>query len=203
MAIQPRLAFWFDFASSYSYLSALRIERLCAAAGVAIDWRPFLLGPIFAAQGWTTSPFNIYAAKGRYMVRDIERRAADLGRAFCLPDPFPAASVAAARIAVAHQDQPWIGAFTRAVFEAQFERGADIGDEAVLRACLAILSVDAAAIMAASMQRKSSLRSQTEQAIARGIFGAPTFVTTDGELFWGDDRLEQAIAWELRGRPPA
>ena len=70
-----RIEFWYDFASTYSYLSAMRIESLAAGAGVEIVWRPFLLGPIFRAQGWDTSPFNLYPAKGRYMVRDIERLA--------------------------------------------------------------------------------------------------------------------------------
>ena len=79
------LAFWFDFASTYSYLSAMRIETEAARHGIGVDWRPFLLGPIFAGQGWTTSPFNIYPAKGRYMVRDIERLAQARGVAFRMP----------------------------------------------------------------------------------------------------------------------
>ena len=77
--MKPTLVFWYEFASTYSYLSAMRIEAEAERAGVAIEWRPFLLGPIFKAQGWTTSPFNIYPAKGRYMVRDIERLAAARG----------------------------------------------------------------------------------------------------------------------------
>ena len=68
-----RIQFWFEFASTYSYLSAMRIEEDAARLGVAVDWQPFLLGPIFAAQGWNTSPFNLYPAKGRYMWRDMER----------------------------------------------------------------------------------------------------------------------------------
>ena len=69
----PHLAFWYEFASNYSWLSAMRIEELAAARGVAVVWRPFLLGPIFRAQGWTSSPFNLYPAKGRHMRRDMER----------------------------------------------------------------------------------------------------------------------------------
>ena len=71
-----KLEFWYDFGSTYSYLTAMRIDRLAAASGIDVVWRPFLLGPIFKAQGWATSPFNVYPAKGRYMVRDIERIAA-------------------------------------------------------------------------------------------------------------------------------
>ena len=74
-----RLEFWYEFASTYSYLSAMRIEKVAAAAKVEVAWRPFLLGPIFRAQGWDDSPFNLYPAKGRYMWRDLERLAAGYG----------------------------------------------------------------------------------------------------------------------------
>lgn len=84
-----KLTFWFEFASTYSYLSAMRIEVLAEEAGVGIVWKPFLLGPIFKAQGWDTSPFNLYPAKGKYMVRDMERIAEARGLKFRLPDPFP------------------------------------------------------------------------------------------------------------------
>ena len=77
-----------QFASTYSYLSAMRIEELAAKAGVEIVWKPFLLGPIFKGQGWDTSPFNLYPAKGKYMVRDMERIAEARGLKFRLPDPF-------------------------------------------------------------------------------------------------------------------
>ena len=91
------LEFWYEFASTYSYLTAMRIEPLAEAAGVDIRWRPFLLGPIFAAQGWTSSPFNLFPAKGRYMWRDMERQAAALGVPFRKPDPFPQNALLAAR----------------------------------------------------------------------------------------------------------
>ncbi len=75
MPNRPVLDFWYEFASPYSCLSALRIEKLAEDAGVTLRWRPFLLGPIFAAQGWNTSPFALYPSKGRYMWRDTARRA--------------------------------------------------------------------------------------------------------------------------------
>ncbi len=99
------IEFWFDFASTYSWLSAVRIEALAQASDCAISWRPFLLGPIFKAQGWTSSPFNLYPAKGRYMVRDISRIATARQRAFVMPDAFPANSLAAARLALAVGDE--------------------------------------------------------------------------------------------------
>ena len=192
------IEFWFDPASTYAYLSAMRIEELAAAAGCRLIWRPFLLGPIFRAQGWDTSPFNIYEAKGRYMVRDIERIAKERGLAFLLPERFPAASLFAARVCLASAEQDWIGAFVRAMFKAEFDTRADVSDAAVLRACLAEARApdpDSALNKAETMQNKQGLRAQTDRAATLGIFGAPTFTTHDGELFWGDDRLEQALRW--------
>ena len=103
----PTLDFWFDFASTYSYPAAMRIAPPAAEAGVAVRYRPFLLGPIFKAQGWDTSPFNLYPAKGRYMVRDCERQCADLGLAFRLPEPFPASSLLASRVALVALEEGW------------------------------------------------------------------------------------------------
>src|SRR3712207_1741525 len=123
MARRPVLEFWYEFASTYSYLAAMRIEALAAAAGVDIRWRPFLLGPIFAAQGWTSSPFNLYPAKGRYMWRDMERQAAALGLPFRKPDPFPQNALLAARVRLLGADHPWRPTFTKTVFRAAFGEG--------------------------------------------------------------------------------
>jgi 2-hydroxychromene-2-carboxylate isomerase len=71
----PTVEFWFEFASTYSYVAAGRIEHLSGAAGVEVAWRPFLLGPIFQKQGWSDSPFNLYPAKGAYMWREFRVRA--------------------------------------------------------------------------------------------------------------------------------
>jgi 2-hydroxychromene-2-carboxylate isomerase len=83
------IEFWFEFASSYSYPAALRIEEVAQRAGVRLIWRPFLLGPIFKAQGWNDSPFNIYPAKGNYMWRDLQRVCDALGIPFRKPSVFP------------------------------------------------------------------------------------------------------------------
>jgi 2-hydroxychromene-2-carboxylate isomerase len=191
----PQMEFWYEFASTYSYLSAMRIEALAAAAGVAILWKPFLLGPIFHAQGWGTSPFNIYPAKGKHMVRDMERLTAARGLPFRLPAPFPQNSLHAARLALIGHAEGWGIAFTRAVYQAEFAGGADIGDRRVLRQLLAALGIDADAAFARSEtpENKQRLRQQTEDAQELGIFGAPSFLAK-GDLFWGDDRLEQALA---------
>lgn len=192
-AMTGRITFWFEFASTYSYLSVMRIGALAAARGVAVDWKPFLLGPVFAAQGWDTSPFNIYPAKGRYMWRDMERICAARGLPFRRPDPFPQNGLKAARLALAAAEQDRIEAFAKAVFQAQFGDGADIFSDAVLQGCLRQAGLDEALrLRAQSPAIKSALRAQTDAAIAAGIFGAPSFVSGP-ELFWGDDRLEQAL----------
>src|SRR3712207_5599877 len=128
MAPRPVFAFWLDFASTYSYPVAMRIGDVAEAAGVDVRWRAFLLGPIFAAQWWTSSPFNLYPAKGRAMWRDMEREAGRLGVPFRRPDPFPQNSLAAARVGLFGADEPWAPAFTRAVFRAEFAEGRSIAD---------------------------------------------------------------------------
>jgi 2-hydroxychromene-2-carboxylate isomerase len=110
----PALDFWVDFASTYSYPAAMRIAPLAATAGVTIRFRPFLLGPIFKAQGWDTSPFNLYPAKGRYMWRDLERLCADLSLPFRQPEAFPQPSLLAARVALVGLAENWGEEFCRA-----------------------------------------------------------------------------------------
>ncbi|HWB45617.1 MAG TPA: 2-hydroxychromene-2-carboxylate isomerase [Hyphomicrobiaceae bacterium] len=199
MADQRTIEFWYDFASTYSYLSAMRVEAMAQAAGVGLAWKPFLLGPIFQAQGWTTSPFNLYPVKGKYMVRDIERLAGERGLEFRLPPQFPQNSLLAARVALIGADEGWVGAFTRAIYLAQFRDGSTISDPQVLGAVLDKLGLDPKAILARTQEPavKERLRQQTAEAQALGIFGAPSFVT-GGEVFWGDDRLEQALSWTKR-----
>lgn len=197
MPRRPILEFWYDFASTYSYLTAMRIEALAEEAGANLRWRPFLLGPIFATQGWNTSPFNLFPAKGRYMWKDLGREAARFGLPLKQPSPFPQNSVMAARVALFGVEDGWCPAFTRAVFAAQFGEGRSIAEAATIGAILTDLGLKADTILKDSQAEanKNRLRSVTEEARSRGIFGAPSFLTEDGELFWGNDRLEQALGW--------
>jgi 2-hydroxychromene-2-carboxylate isomerase len=192
------LEFWFEFASSYSYPAAMRVEGAARAAGVSLVWKPFLLGPIFGAQGWNDSPFNIYPAKGVYMWRDLERICANLGVPLHRPSQFPRNGLLAARVALVGADAPWRTEFVRAVYRANFADDRDITDAAVVRDLLAQVGADAPAVLEAAQapDNKERLRRQTEEAVALGIFGAPTFVSR-GELFWGNDRLEDALDWHL------
>lgn len=197
----PKIDFWYDFASTYSYLTAMRAGPLAAAAGVSLNWRPFLLGPIFKAHGLETSPFNVFPVKGRYSARDMERLVARQGLAkFILPVPFPAHPLLAARTALAISDEAR-PAFTRAVFSAEFAEGDDISSRAVIAGVLLKLGHDADAVLAKSGDQaiKDKLRAETETAERLGVFGAPNFVTDDGELFWGNDRFELALEW-AKGR---
>jgi len=193
----PILDFWFDFASTYSYPAAMRIGGLAAAAGVKVRFRPFLLGPIFKAQGWSTSPFNLFEAKGRNMWRDLERICADSQLAFRPPKPFPQNSILAARVALVGLAENWGDAFCVEVFRAEFGDGRSIEDAGTIGEILARLAIAAEPALAAAQSdgNKSRLRQQTEQAQRAGVFGAPTFITADGELFWGNDRLERALLW--------
>lgn len=193
---KPTLAFWYDFASTYSYLSAMRMEEMARNAGVDVAWKPFLLGPIFQAQGWNNSPFNLYPVKGKYMVRDIERLAGERGLAFRLPARFPQNSLLAARVGLIGADEGWLAPFTRAAYLAQFRDGKDISGPETLGPILGELGLDPQAILARTQDSgvKERLKRQTADAQALGIFGAPTFVTNK-EVFWGDDRLEQALVW--------
>lgn len=186
----PTLTFWFDFASTYSWLTAMRIGPIAAARGVDVAWQPFLLGPIFRAQGWETSPFNLYPAKGRHMWIDLARQAAKYRLpAPIRPDPFPQNGLLAARVALTlgAEERP---AFCRAVFAAEFGEAADISDPAILAR---FAGADAVA-RAGSAEIKQALRAATDRALELGIFGAPAFTTGDGALYWGDDRLEDALS---------
>jgi 2-hydroxychromene-2-carboxylate isomerase len=199
MSTARPVALWFEFASSYSYLAVMRVEALAKAAGVPLIWRPFLLGPVFLSLGWNDSPFNIYPPKGRYMWRDMERLCARYDIPFKLPSQFPRNGLIAARVALIGQDETWIGAFSRAVLRANFGEDRDIGTPEVIADILTELGLDADTLMARadSDEIKQALREQTEQATHMGLFGAPSFLVGD-ELFWGNDRLEDALAWAVR-----
>ena len=195
-----RLEFWFEFGSTYTYPAAMRIEQLAGAAGVAVDWKPFLLGPIFRDLGWSDSPFNLQPVKGRYMWRDLERICAALSIPFVRPSKFPRNGLLAARVACWFDSAPWMARFVRAVFRANFAEDREISDPEVVLACLNGLGLDGPRVLAQAQtdESKAKLRAQTERAKNLGIFGAPTFLVGE-EMFWGNDRLEQALAWTRSG----
>lgn len=193
----PSITFWYEFGSTYSYPAAFRVEAVADSAGLRVQWRPFLLGPIFAALGWPTSPFNLQPAKGRYMWRDLERTCARLGLPFRRPQPFPQNGVMAARVAYALPDDGARARFSRAVYRAEFGTGLTISEPGVMADIVAEAGFKADAIMtrAATPEVRQALRQATAAAQALGLFGAPMLTTDDDELFWGNDRIEEAVAW--------
>ena len=198
MPSDPVLEFWFEFASPYSYVAAMRIEALCRDAGVRLVWKPFLLGPIFVQQGRETSP-NLNVGRGAYMWRDMERLCAKFGFPWRRPSEFPRNTIAPARVACAVVDEPWCGEFVRSVYVANFGEDRAIDRREVVAEILTELGHDAAAFLARaeSPEWKPALRANTERATMLGIFGAPNCVVGD-ELFWGEETLEDAISWALR-----
>jgi 2-hydroxychromene-2-carboxylate isomerase len=194
------LEFWFDFASTYSYVAAMRIEAEAARAGVEVSWKPFLLGPIFTELlGIRDSPFNVHPMRGRYMWRDLERLCDKYGLAWRKPSVFPRQGVLASRVACALKGAQGEGEAIREIFRANFVEDQDISDARVIAAALTRAGIDAEPVLAraGSPEVKQQLRAQTDEARALGMFGAPDFVV-GGELFFGQDRLEDAIAWAQR-----
>ena len=190
--------FWFEFASTYSYPAACRIEAAAAAAGVQVRFRPFLLGPIFGNQGWKDSPFNIYPVKGRYMWCDLERICSRLELPFKKPTVFPRNGLTAARVTLATEEgaRPEL---VRRIYRANFAEDRDISNREVLASILAELGRDVEGTFARadSPAVKDMLRAETEHAVALGIFGSPSLLV-GSELFWGNDRIEEALEWAQR-----
>lgn len=192
---------WFEFASTYSYIAAARVEHEARVRGIRVHWRPFLLGPIFSAQGWNDSPFNLYPAKGHYMWRDMERLCDKHGLPFKRPSKFPRNGLLAARIACLAPGEAWLPEFVRSIFRANFAEDRDISDPNVIADNLCSLGLDAQSIIAraSSPDNKERLRRQTERASQLGIFGAPTMLAND-EMFWGSDRLEDALEFYRKSK---
>lgn len=201
-----RLSVWFDYSSPYSYLAVARLEALAAsrAPGLTVDWRPFLLGPIFQRRSSNPSPFQDVSPPERaYRWRDIERHVALYGVPWQRPTRYPPMGLNAARLTLVALDGGWGSDFIHAAYHAAFAEDQDIADDAVLTAIVRRLGHDAEAILSIAQlpETKARLTQQVETAIAGGLFGAPSFVVnpgpdgTGGEVFWGNDRLEQALDW--------
>lgn len=194
------IEFWFDFASPYARLSAARIESLAAPHDITVLWRPFLIGPLLAKRPGNDSPFqNAPPAQARYRRRDIERLCIDADLPLTWPSTYPRGSLLATRVAWIGRHQGWVARFARAVFEANFAEDRDIGAPEVVAELLRAQGLPAEALTAEAQTEpvKAGLKAAVAEAEARGLFGTPSFLVGD-ELFWGNDRLEQAIAWARR-----
>jgi 2-hydroxychromene-2-carboxylate isomerase len=180
----------------------MRIEDAAALRGVKVRWKPFLLGPIFKSIGWDTSPFVLQKAKGAYMWRDMERQCRKYGLPWQRPGAFPRRALLPMRVATLGADQPWIGDFCRMTMMQNFVEDGEIDTPEFVAGLLQELGLPAAALVAEAQSEagKLRLRQQTEAAQARGIFGAPTFFVGE-EMFWGNDRLDDALAFAARPVP--
>jgi len=194
---------WFEFGSNYSYLSVMRIAALAAKAKVQIVWRPFLLGPIFKAFGWDTSPLVLQPLKGAYVWKDMQRQCEKYGLQWTRPSTFPRLALLPMRVALIGVSQPWIGEFCRRVMTRNFVEDLDIHTDESVRNILTKLGLPAEGLIqqAQAESGKQRLREQTAEAMRRGIFGAPTFFVAN-EMFWGNDRLEDALAIAVSSRGP-
>ncbi len=196
MTEKAPIDFWFDFSSPYSYLASERIDALAAKHGRKVKWRPIMLGAAFKASGL---PLLITVPlKGEYSKRDFDRSARFLGAPYKFPPKFPVLSLSAARgyYWLHAQDCAKAREFAHAVFRAYWVDGRDIGELPVMLEIVDALQLDRDAFTAAIADPaiKDRVKQETEDAVAKGMFGAPYFMV-DGEPFWGADRLPQIDKW--------
>ncbi len=198
-----QIEFWFEFGSNYSYLSVMRIEAAAAQHGVKVIWKPFLLGPIFKSFGWDTSPFVLQKEKGEYMWRDMARQCRKYDLAWRQPTTFPRSAVLPMRVALIGAEQPWMGEYCKEIMRRNFALDQEIASPETVSEVLVRLGLPASQIIgdADAERNKLALREQTAVARARGVFGAPTFFVR-GELFWGNDRLDDALAFAAEHTRP-
>ncbi|MCC6305785.1 MAG: DsbA family protein [Rhodobacteraceae bacterium] len=194
------IEFWFSIGSTYTYVTVARLAAVEAASGIAFDWRPFNVRTIMVAQN--NIPFSHKPAKAAYMWRDVARRAARHGRAPRLPAPYPIKDLALAnQVALLGMGEGWGRAYVTETYRRWFDAGEDAGDLPNITASLRHAGQDpeATLVRARSAETVAALVAATEWATAAGIFGSPSF-RVGSELFWGDDRLEDAIDWHRHGR---
>jgi len=195
------IEFWFEFGSNYSYPTVMRIEDETKRHNVRLIWKPFLLGPIFRALGFETSPFVLQKEKGAYVWEDMARQCRKYGIRWTRPSVFPRLGVLPLRVVLVGINEPWIGEFSKRVMELNFVLDQDINQVEDVAPILVELGLSSSEIItqAQSEPIKNMLRQQTEQARLKGIFGAPTFFVGK-EMFWGNDRLEDALLFASEGK---
>jgi len=193
----PRLEYFFDYVSPFSYLADTQLAALAERTGAELVYRPFFLGGVMNAA--KNAPPTTVPNKGKYMFADIERWARRYGVELSLNPHFPVNTLHAMRAAVAALGDERFGDFHRAMYRGVWVEGRDLGDEEVLRRAIDAAGLDGAKILARAKEQeaKDTLRRNGEEAVERGAFGAPTFFIGD-EMFWGNDRLD-FVEEALRG----
>jgi 2-hydroxychromene-2-carboxylate isomerase len=195
----PSIEFWYDFASPYAWMAAERIGELARTAGIEVLWRPFVIGPILRQRPDNPSPFqNATPAQRAYRRRDVERLCAKYGLPLRWPCSYPRNGLLAARLARA-APADLRPALSCALYRANFVHDREISDASVIHEVIAAHDFDADALLVAALteDNKRGLIADVDEAMARGIFGAPSFLI-GSELFWGNDRLELAVEWAKR-----
>lgn len=196
-----KVDFFYNFGSTYSYLTIMRLEEEAVRVGVEVQWRPFNVRKLFVEQ--TNIPFpKEKAAKVAYMWRDIERRAARFGLEWGGVPPYPVdRSGLANRLGVIAGKEGWGPAFTRAAYRAWFIEHKDFGVPDIAASLLTQLGRNPSELIARadSDAGKADFDAETDVARSLGIFGVPTFAV-GSEIFWGHDRMEDAFAWALSRR---
>lgn len=188
--------FWFDFSSPYGYVASLWMDEFAAETGATVVWRPFLIGIVFKHSG--SQPMLNFPLKGDYARRDMVRAARRLGKDLKLPETFPFSSVAASRAVYALEGDPAASqAVAKALYTAAYEQGQDISDPANVAAIATAAGHDVAERLAAP-EVKQRLKTVTDEAVERGIFGSPFFIA-DGEPFWGNEKRDDMRAWLENG----
>ncbi|HZQ01512.1 MAG TPA: 2-hydroxychromene-2-carboxylate isomerase [Reyranella sp.] len=191
--------FWFSVGSTYTYLTVSRLEKVAAAEGVVFNWRPFSVRAIMREQN--NIPFAGKPVKSAYMWRDIQRRAAMYGLAAKVPAPYPLREFDLAhRLALAGLSEGWGKAYIIASYRRWFADGQEPALEPNLSASLAEAGQNPAAALQRAQAEDIGRKYDAETGEARrlGIFGSPTFAVGE-ELFWGDDRLDDALRWFRNG----
>ncbi|MCC8429993.1 2-hydroxychromene-2-carboxylate isomerase [Reyranella aquatilis] len=196
---QRVIDYWFTTGSTHNYLTAMRLPDVAAATGVAFRWRPFDLRTLFDERGYF--PFPKGSPKTAYMFRDIERRAAARGIPIALPVPYPLPdSMTANLVALLGIREGWGIDYIRAAYRRWFQEGQPAGTDPNLSASLAEIGQDRERVLslATAAANRDALTAETDVARSIGLVGSPSFVV-DGEVFWGDDRLEDAVTWARHG----
>ena len=191
-----RIEFFYDYVSPFSYLANSQLAALAERTGADVEFRPFFLGGVMKATG--NSPPLSVPAKGKYMLSDIQRWASEYDVPIKFNPSFPINTIQVMRAAVAAQELGVFAVFHEAVFRAMWVDEVDLGDPAFLRGVLEKAGLDAEAILAraAEQEVKDRLRANTDEAVERGAFGAPTWFVGE-EMFFGNDRVpfvEKALA---------
>jgi 2-hydroxychromene-2-carboxylate isomerase len=183
------LDLYWDFSSPFSYLGSTQAEALAARTGATLRWQPMLLGAVFKAIGQVDAPIMTWSdAKRSYYFLDLKRWAAHWGVPFAWPQHFPVSSIKALRTYLALPDERR-KAFREATYRAYWAEGKNIGEDAVLAT---IVGADAPEVLAraTTQEVKDALFAATKRAVDAGVFGAPTWVIDEKDLYWGQDRIE-------------